>query len=821
MMRGLRVSDAPTLTRLCSGDMKLFLRLGVLLQAKLSFSEPALEGAIAHAHGKALLTDRRLRDCLPAAFPALVAEHHVEDLGLVMVDHERGAEPGWRLVAIEDELDNPLLPDASREAVPVAGDLATLMPTLQPAIRTPLEGLLQARADDQRAAALEQLRYAMPPLAVVSELMPMILSDAADLVRERSIGLLGAAGAHTAVIDLIRALIRRDDATFARLHEPIGRLPAVQQDLVVAAVIAALARGEPTQALVDCCRSLAAHLAHHRSLPHLIELLLPSRLSLLDLVRTLQEHARERVDALLLGHLGLTPERDAQIVILLADPRSGSAHPEAERLLRVGVGLLISPQDSPPERMALAAALIRLHPTGHLLTDLLAEAGMALGRSYDTAVYWLIAECCRNHTLVPATGESLAQTLRRLLREASGPHLIAILEQQLPALLPASDATRASLVEPMIETVPRFIDERSRDLVISCLAGIGAPALAPLWTLLEEHPHLAVRLVGAELVPELLRDADAATTDAAVRRLLSGLTRAEQAAERGALLTAAARLAGTPAGSPPLVAAVDEALTNLGRWAIEALGYLGASPHLAEERRTAIVDALLADITAALPDGGDRTVTDSATQEVTFILDERLGYHTETVPTVLRALERIGASPATPRDLTRTISTRLCLQWRRVATWQVVWGPGNVQELAQTLGRLAEGPAFPGPLRLQICEALLPSIGQLPIARSLARVFTASEGSYLSQLAGKAAATLIGLASERYYAEDEQEALAEVLVDVLAIPHLGPDVSHLRRRLVSVIQVLRQSLTSRARVKLRYLLEELEPDLRAKLDWAH
>ena len=53
---------------------------------------------------------------------------------------------------------------------------------------------------------------------------------------------------------------------------------------------------------------------------------------------------------------------------------------------------------------------------------------------------------------------------------------------------------------------------------------------------------------------------------------------------------------------------------------------------------------------------------------------------------------------------------------------QTIWGPANIQELGRVLGLLAGRSDFPGPLRVRICEALLPRLNQLTIARSLARV---------------------------------------------------------------------------------------------------
>lgn len=814
MLRGLRTNDAPILQRLCAGDTRLYLRLGALLQAHLAITEAALQAAVESPVGKHLLGDRRLKDVAAQGFDALVAEHGCTALGLILTE----GEDSWRVIALDDELDNPLTADAptvTAEIMPETQALTGLVSTLTPSLRGPVEGLLQARADDQRAAALEQLRYAAPPLTVVSELMPMLLADAAELVRERAIGLLVASGASVTVIDLVRALHRRDDQALSRLGESIASLTGTQLDLVVAALMATATRGQTTQAVVGLCQRLARHLAEHRALDRLIELLLPTRLSLLTWVRALQEHDAPRVEEILRSHLGRGLEQDATIIILLAVPgRDGD-----EALVDRGVELLLQRGEEPKERMGLASALRRLDQKSRRLGALINARGVAIGESHDTSVHWLLAELCRDRAIDAGVAESLAITLRKLLRDAPGPHLVAILEQQLPALLPASDAARGALVEPMVEVISRFRDERTMELVSSCLGGIGAAATSAMWNLLEDHPHDTVRHLAADLLPQLIANGDHAQGPAAVTRLLQGLGRAQQARERGALVTAAARLARQLDLDTATCERIDHATAGLGEWAIDAIGHLTATKHCQPARREALLDQLLGMLTEQLPDRPVEQVRDPATDEITFVLDASLGAHTHNIPKVLAALYLAGSTPYLPGEsLARMVDT-MCEQWRAVSNWQTIWGPGNIQDLGRVLGLMAGRLDFPGPLRVRICEALLPKMNQLTIARVLTRAFVAGDGPYLSGLAGKAAERLVQLGSEKYYAEDEWPELVETLVDFLVIPHLGPQADSTRRRLVNLLQAYRAHCSSRARAKLRALLPDLGSELRDRLDW--
>lgn len=814
MIRGLRASDAAEIRRRTGGDMRLLLRIGALLEARLALTELALDRLCADEAGRRLLADRRVTTADAAGFATAAAAAGIDDCTLL--DESGGAEAGWRVIALADEVGNPLAGTVAAE--PVAAGLPALVGTLAPSLRAPVEGLLQARADDQRAAALEQLRYAAPPLAVVGELMPMLLSDGAELVRERAIALVGAAGGHTLVVDLVRAMQRRDDAALARLAPAVASLPAEQRELAVSAVIAQSARGESTQGLVDVCTALAATLAAHRQLDRLLDLLLPTSFSLIELVRALQACDGARTREALRRGLGFGAAQDARIIVLLAVPGEAGD----DRLLERGIDLLLETGEEPRERMPLAAALRRLD-AGASLAARLARRGMRLCQSRDTSVHWLIAELCRDRVVGPDAAAEIADVLRRLLREAPGPHMIAALEQQLPVLLPCSDDARGRFVDPLFELAGRYRAERTIDLVTTSILGIGDPAMPAVWDAVENHPAQFVRELAVRMLPDLLATAEPDRQRAAATRLLAGLQRAEQGSERGALVAAAARIATAPAlaADAALNRELDHSAAGLGRYAYAALGDIAAAAGCEAGRRAELVEALLAEACADLPDTPTPAAADPATGEVTFELDERLAAHTEHVPQILAALTRIGRSPACQPEVLRRLVERLVRQWRRVASWSLVWGPGNVHALAETLAVLASHRDFPGPLRVRVVEALTPQVGRLAVARALARILTLGEGPYLARLAGRAAEDLVRLAAaEQEFAEDERAELIEALADFLAVPALGPDAGAVRRRLVGVIARHRDHATSRARARLRFISAELPPDLATKLDWA-
>ncbi|MFM2055085.1 MAG: hypothetical protein RL456_3122, partial [Pseudomonadota bacterium] len=312
MIRGLRASDAADLRRRTGGDMRLLLRIGALLEARVAFTPLALDRLLGDEAGRRLIADRSL----PTAFAAAASAAGIDDLR--MIGEDEGCEAGWRVIALADEIGNPFSAEPAGDGTPAAeAGLPALVGGLSPALRDPVEGLMQARADDQRAAALERLRYASPPLAVVGELMPLLLADGAELVRERAVALVGAAGGHALIVDLVRALQRRDAAALPRLAAAVSALPPDQQDLAISAAAACAARGDASQGLVEVCTALAPTLARHRLLDRLIERLLPTAFSLVELVRALQREAPERVTAALRAGLGFGAAQDARVIVLL------------------------------------------------------------------------------------------------------------------------------------------------------------------------------------------------------------------------------------------------------------------------------------------------------------------------------------------------------------------------------------------------------------------------------------------------------------------------------------------------------------------------
>ncbi|MFM2092790.1 MAG: hypothetical protein RLZZ127_3279, partial [Planctomycetota bacterium] len=499
--------------------------------------------------------------------------------------------------------------------------------------------------------------------------------------------------------------------------------------------------------------------------------------------------------------------QDARLLVLMAGP-AGLPDGRDEALQR-GLDLLLARGDEPRERLPLAAALARIEPGPALAARLAAEAAR-IPEAGDTAVHWLLADRLRTGQVAAADAEILAGALRRCLGRP-GLHRIALLEQQVPALLPAGPA-RASLAPSLLESVAGTRDERTRDMVVANLAAMGEDALAAVWALLGEHPAPSVRLLAAEVLPELVPDAAAVES---ATRLLDRLDAVGDGLERAALCTAAARLAARSVDDGALVGRLAAAAGALGWRAAPAWGWCAAAAACPEPVREDLVARLLALLESEPPASDAGTTVDPATGETAWILDERLAEHTECVPAAVAAIVRALAAPAMPHALRNDAVDRLRRLWRAVGGFSTIWGPAAVIELGLGLARLAGTAHLPTALRLRLVESLLPRLEQPGLAPAVVAAVMVPGGPYMEQACGRVAATLVRLAGDGRFIDEDWPAVLPLLAELLVHPGLGPDAAALRGRIAWTIAPHRDRLDARTRRRLREA--DLDPVLRSRL----
>ena len=820
MPQGLRAADAPRIQELCKGDKRLLMRIGALLEKRLSVSEAVLEEIEYSTEIRKLLMDRQLAEANDEQLADLLSKHQCEDIGLLIsaVDDE------WRCLHLEDELNNIFATneaeneDEQAQQAWAANSVSNLLPSLNPAVRTPVEGLLSAKGDDQRAAAIEQLRYAAPSLNVVSELLPMILADGADIVRERGISLLTASGASPVVTDLIRAMHNEDHKTLQRLCKHVSRLGSDQKELIFAALIANATRGTISNTSIAISCEMAEVIASHRGLERFLELLLlhGGEFGLVKFIRLLQEHNADGVDQILQAFSGQSDNTDAKILIFLAHPKAQFS----EEMMRRGVAFLISDQDEPKDRMGLANALRRMN-TATLLGQLLAEEAKHLHHTRDSTVFWLLAELSREQLIAENDANLIAEEIRLILRRADGPHTVAILDQQLPALIPCDEQQRERMVEPLAELLAKFRDDRSQDQINNTLHLIGKTGLEPLWRVITAHPKNNVRVACAAVLPGLFQERDDASALEAIERLRQASTDIHNEYDRGQFLLSAAKMLQHCSDGAELSQTIDRDCQSIGPQSIDAQAHLVASAHLGPDRRMDIVNYILQLISAELPDGESEESVDPATDEITYVLDTNLSMHTDLVPRALESLEIICRSEHLPQQLLRRISMALIAQWRKVSRWEIIWGPANIHQLAKTLSEIASHTAFPDSLRIQIAEALAPRANQIRIADYLIRVFSSSRSQRIADIAVRALKRIMKDCNDNQYAEDEYGDLVHILARYLLLKQLHEKHSNLLTQISHTIGIYQAQCTHRTRELLLQNKDKLQADVADRLDWLH
>ncbi|NRA37950.1 MAG: hypothetical protein HRU15_07410, partial [Planctomycetes bacterium] len=167
MILGLRASEANRIQELCLGDKRLLMRIGALLQQQVSFSEAVLEEIKHSPEIRKFIMDREINEKIDEKILTEILEKHAcNDIGIMLSEDQEldDQKNKWLYIHFDDELNNPFLEETTNEVVEPKNSnqwmrsVSDLLPTLNSSVRTPLEGLLAAKGDEQRAAAIEQLR---------------------------------------------------------------------------------------------------------------------------------------------------------------------------------------------------------------------------------------------------------------------------------------------------------------------------------------------------------------------------------------------------------------------------------------------------------------------------------------------------------------------------------------------------------------------------------------------------------------------------------------------------------------------------------------
>ncbi|TVR43434.1 MAG: hypothetical protein EA402_09675 [Planctomycetota bacterium] len=836
MVDGLRIGNADRLQTLLGHDTRLLMRVGALLKAELAISETLLAQGQEIPGLQELLRDRSLGQAQGEDLEALITAHCGDNSEVVTAR----ASDGWRVLAHIDEVDNPLVA-ATATAQPATqsghgqhADLVLLADQLPEAMSRALRSLLAASSDELRAAAVEQLRYLRPGLPLLQALIPLFLGDGAPLVRDAARRLLIDSGVRPAVSRLMDHLQEPDERSLPALREELALLKAEDAELAITALRSGLRQAASGNTVIALAEPLTSALVQSAQLePFLADLIEQgSSLNLLGLVRQLQEIDGAIVKGYLQKLLGHSREGDARLIAFLVHPGVILA----DELLQRGLDLLLSPAADPSDRMGLASALLRA-ANGEAIRAALVTQSSDLAKVRDSAAIWLIGEWAREGAFTVQQAETLLTPLLSLIEQGSGPQVSTLLEQGLPASLPLSPELAGLAIPELGEVAARTRSPRNLELIERIMLRLapGNPELC--WRLIEEHPHAEPRRLGLTCLPLALAGAEAQIIADTIARCLRWCQRlpsgGRQVKDRRQEQALALCIAGellhqeqVPVNEEfrELASAIDQTASALGPHGWQALGIIAAGRHCHPSRRSSLVTGFLQTCLREVSDQGthEQTISTRQGEQQTVVFDPSLSAHTHFVPDLLRALNIAARSPYLPAPLLRQVVEGLSSHFAAIARWEVMWAPGNINQLAQLLSGLASESSFPNHLRRLIVRALQTRLSQPEMVRALARVLAADPNGELAAQAAQSLEAVISHQADGRYLDDERVELAHALVEFLAIADLGDDDALLRRRLAATLSGLKRQCRETCRIRLRELLAlPINQELGQRLAWAH
>ena len=821
MVQGLRIEDAAKLQELLMADQRLLARVGALLQQRLAVTSavlaewPKMEGL------RDLLMDRALGTISEENSPELLASHCGEQSGLMIIT----AEDDWRVLAFDDEIDNPLLAGMPGTQAHEADSHDALHLALPQYLHPAVDSLLAASSDTERTAAVEQLRYQKPPLEALRHLMPLFLGDGSEHVREAARRLLTESGAQPSVYRLLAFFSEPDERQLKILQEELGAVDQPHAEICIAILRAALDQKSSVNDILRLSQCIPLQLARSDQLPTLLGALLHhgNALSLLGLVRGMQAQTdTSQVEAYLESLFGASREMDGRLIALLTPP----GHQLSPELINRSIDLLTSLEPEPVDRMPIATALLQAANSEHIFATFV-DACVDRVHPLDSASIWLLGEWAREKRFSESQSHQLHQLLLRTCEQGDGPQINTLLEQRIPALLYKNSDLAGSFIAVLGELASRTRASRNLDLIQTQITELAIGQADACWHLIEEHPHGGARQMGLQALPcAIISDESAALTNH-INRLLIVLHKRSSdkqlaGREEAALVAStAARISMhiPPSEGTTAIDDLDQAASNLGPYGWQALGILAASHHCTPNRRSALIDLFLRNCLGEVTDRGTKEVENG--DNTTFIFDQSLSAHTHFVPDLLHALDGLCRSEFTPKPLLKHIIERLSSHFLAVSKWEIVWAPGNINQLAKLLSNLAKESLFPTILRRRIVEALSTRLSQPEMAKMLGEVLAADLDGELSAHAARTLEQIITYHAQNQYLDDERAELCAALIAYLRIPDYGDNDQQLRNRLATTLSSLKRHINKTLQESLAQIIVESSSEVQQRLAWVH
>jgi hypothetical protein len=336
---------------------------------------------------------------------------------------------------------------------------------------------------------------------------------------------------------------------------------------------------------------------------------------------------------------------------------------------------------------------------------------------------------------------------------------------------------------------------------------------------MRESAHDVTRLTAAKLLPEIIENDEAITTDT-----LTGLIEIirkqiddqdSDFPDRGPLFVALGRL-GAHASTP---GALANELANLLRERVgmssnvydilEGMGWLAAGENLNKEERLETGHLLLSVLKKGLPGMSAKLRANSEGEMVLHFGRETTAY-TDMIPRILVGLGRMVATPKTPKPLFEAIATELVKLWDEITLYKRIWAPAATITLARLLGDIALGTRRTDRMADDIAELLSRKLILLPVMQVLSKLAVVQRDSErMDIIAQRAFNELAKRLNEEPAPEvSERRQILETMAAIAKRKRLGErdkDIEHARNVVVeAAFDAMRDKL-----FQARLILEDL------------
>ncbi len=707
-----------------------------------------------------------------------------------------GKNGGFALSRKEDRA--PALPDA--EKLFTTADIARLK-----------VDILTSTDPARKVEALRKIALSLIPEAEKAALFLRGLADADVSVRSEAVKCLKQLGLNADVADTIRELFEGTQDARRRATERLASLVKEMTEAEKGIVFLVLTDSMTDEAvplaealhvvegMIDVLSERADHL--EKFTRHLVARLAveidPEEMTrpFIGIFREAAVRHGELVLRTLTDEFRRCRDRRVRGLLLrtlwIAGPPPGG---EAQ-LLEETIAEALRLDDATPQLWDIAGCLVR---AGEAAAVGLVQAFEKADEEKKIVLTVLLDRVCVQADVSKKARRRAAETLLDTMKVAGKRLSNRIMECEFvrdPAL---AKKTRREFVKEFVKAL-EGASERLTDAVFTGIVRMGEVAAEPLMEISRTSRRPAERNRAVDLLGRIVGEATEAESPSLVDDALSLCVRhieGEFPGKAAVAVTLGRISAGTLADEKQVKDIADLLLSKLGTTsysyeAIEGLGHTCAGPKLSLNTAVTIAEALLVYFGQDLPEMKTKTTTDGDRSEV-YLMGIEVSAYTVMVPLIIAALEKLCLNTVITPTLRNQILEALLAKWRKVVSWEEIWGPGNTTALAGALERIGCSEMADTESKLRILDSLSSSIDIPSVFQALARIcLSEPDSAQVDEIAEEAALkTLKAFPSLDDVKREEREVFLPALGMLAARPNMARASERSKRSRRAAIDLL-------------------------------